>query len=113
MELPEWVAKYKVKGTEVRLLNGRYYLYSISSKRVKGKKWPQKVTGPFLGTITQEGLILPKKRVGKTRSESLSKEQTESSMNAPSLESLPGALGNIIIKSYGGAALLKTYLKIL
>lgn len=42
MELPEWVAKHKVKGTEVRLFKGKYYLYEISSKWNKEKKRAQK-----------------------------------------------------------------------
>jgi transposase len=60
MELPKWVLKHKKKGTEVRRLNGRYYLYKISSRWDPGKRRAKKVTEKFLGTITEDGMIKPR-----------------------------------------------------
>ena len=35
---PEWALAYKRKGTELRLLNGKYYLYQVTSKWNPEKK---------------------------------------------------------------------------
>jgi transposase len=60
MDLPVWVRKHKVKGTEVRNFDGKYYLYKIHSVRDKEKGRPKKVTDKYLGRITPDGLIKPK-----------------------------------------------------
>lgn len=60
MELPDWVRKHKTKGTEVRHVNGRYYLYKIHSVRDPKKGRPRKITDKYLGKITPEGLMKPK-----------------------------------------------------
>jgi len=60
MDYPKWVMKHKKKGTEIRKINGRYYLYKISSIWNKEKKRAQKITNEYLGIITEEGLIPPK-----------------------------------------------------
>ncbi len=58
MSHPEWALKHKKKNTELRNIRGNYYLYKITSKRLKGKKWPQKITLGQIGVITEkEGLI--------------------------------------------------------
>ena len=51
---PEWALKHKKPGTELRLMNGRYYLYEVSSKWNKEKKRAQKITGKILGRITED-----------------------------------------------------------
>jgi len=51
---PQWVLKHKKKGTEIRLIKGHYYLYSITSKWNPQKKRAQKVTIGLLGKITKE-----------------------------------------------------------
>jgi hypothetical protein len=51
---PEWAIKHKKPGTELRLMNGRYYLYEVSSKWNKEKKRAQKITGKILGRITED-----------------------------------------------------------
>lgn len=51
---PQWALKYKRKGTELRCINGKYYLYEVSSKWNKELKKSKKVTGKFLGRITKE-----------------------------------------------------------
>lgn len=64
MAHPEWVLKHKKKCTEVRFRNGKYYLYAYSAIWNKEKKRAQKVTGKYLGTITQEHGLIP---VGQSR----------------------------------------------
>ena len=55
---PEWALPFKRKGTEFRNLNGRYYLYEISSKWNSEKKRSGKITGRLLGSITEaEGFV--------------------------------------------------------
>jgi predicted transposase YbfD/YdcC len=56
---PEWALKHKKKNMELRNIRGRYYLYEITSKRVKGKKWPQKITLGQIGVITKEEGLIP------------------------------------------------------
>ena len=50
---PDWALACKRKGTELRLINGRYYLYEATSKWDPVKKRSKKVTGRLLGTITE------------------------------------------------------------
>jgi len=57
---PEWALKHKIKGTELRLIKGKYYLYQVSSVWDKTKKRAQKITNKYLGTITESGLVEPK-----------------------------------------------------
>jgi len=60
---PEWALKHKRPHTELRLIRGRYYLYEVSSKWNPEKGRAQKITGKFLGTITEEdGFIESKKQ---------------------------------------------------
>ena len=40
---PDWVQKYRTKGTTVKKKGDSYYLYKRTSRRVKGKKYPQPV----------------------------------------------------------------------
>lgn len=59
---PGWVEKYHTKGTSVKRINNTYYLYSVTSKRVKDKKYPV-TTQKYIGKITEEGLIEAEKIV--------------------------------------------------
>ena len=55
---PEWALAFKRKGTELRLLNGRYYLYEVTSKWNSEKKRSVKKTCKLLGCITEsEGFV--------------------------------------------------------
>ena len=55
---PEWALACKRKGTELRLINGKYYLYEVTSKWNPEKKRSVKITGKLLGKITEaEGFI--------------------------------------------------------
>jgi hypothetical protein len=56
MPHPEWALHYKQKGTELRLINGHYYLYEVSSKWNPDKQRAQKITGKCLGRVTPDGV---------------------------------------------------------
>ena len=62
---PNWVEKYRQKGTNISCIKGRYYLYAVSSVWNKEKKRAQKITTGYLGRITEEGLIPPKEKTLK------------------------------------------------
>jgi len=54
----EWALAHKRKGTELRLLKGKYYLYQVTSKWNPEKKRSVKITEKFLGRITEaEGFV--------------------------------------------------------
>jgi len=52
---PDWVNAFKEKGTSVKKIGNEYYLYSSTSKRVPGKKYPQPVQ-EYIGIITRAGV---------------------------------------------------------
>ncbi|MEK7202912.1 MAG: transposase [Patescibacteria group bacterium] len=51
---PEWAIKHRIPGTELRFLQGHYYLYAVSSKYDPILKRARKITGKILGSITQK-----------------------------------------------------------
>ena len=59
-KLPDWVLKHRVKGTEIGVRNGNYYLYRIKSVWDSEKGRPRKITEKYLGKITPDGLVKPK-----------------------------------------------------
>jgi hypothetical protein len=61
-DYPSWVLSHKVKGTEIRCIKGRYYLYEVKSYWDKETKRSKKVTESFLGRITEQGLIKGKRQ---------------------------------------------------
>ena len=58
---PDWVQKYRIKGTTVKKKGNSYYLYKRISRRVKGKKYPQPVD-TYIGVITPKGVVQSNKR---------------------------------------------------
>ena len=50
---PDWVQKYREKGTTVKKVGNNFYLYRHSSKRVPGKKYPVPVD-TYIGKITPD-----------------------------------------------------------
>lgn len=52
---PDWALKYKKPGTEIRLINGKYYLYQIGSQWDASIQRARKTTAAYLGRITPEG----------------------------------------------------------
>lgn len=68
MKHPEWATKHKVKGTELRYIRGKYYLYKITSRWDKEKKVTKKITLGMIGRITeQEGLIAKGESTGRKK----------------------------------------------
>ncbi|MDX2050361.1 MAG: transposase [Rickettsiaceae bacterium] len=57
---PEWALKFRTKGTELRRINGRYYLYSVTSKWDKERKVTKKITLGMIGAITEQNGLTPK-----------------------------------------------------
>ena len=60
LSYPEWVYKFKTKGTTVKKVGNRYYLYETTSKRVPGKKYPQPIE-KYIGAIDEEKGLIKKK----------------------------------------------------
>lgn len=55
----EWALKFKTKGTELRNIRGKYYLYRISSKWDKERKITRKITHEMIGSITEKDGLIP------------------------------------------------------
>jgi hypothetical protein len=73
---PAWALAYKRKGTELRLLGGKYYLYEVSSKWNPEKKRSVKITGKLLGKISEsEGFVESEK--ARLRKQQLKVEQIQ------------------------------------
>jgi hypothetical protein len=72
---PEWALIHKRPGTELRLIKGKYYLYSYKTVYDKEKKGPKKISGGILGSITQEHGFVPstKRELENTASSKVSK----------------------------------------
>ena len=84
MTYPEWVEKYRASGKEIKRIHGRYYLYERKTVWDKEKKRPKKISGAYLGRITENGLLPP------------GKEMVDKS-----------ALTDIVEKQYGSTAYLE------
>lgn len=55
MSYPDFVKKYRPKGTIVKCVNNQYYVYKATSKRVPEKKYPVQVIGNIVGKIDYTG----------------------------------------------------------
>lgn len=56
MTPPDWAVKFRRPGTELRRVNDALYkLYECSSVYDKEKKRARKITGKYLGSITEKG----------------------------------------------------------
>lgn len=80
MAYPEWVEKQRRPGTNINRIRGKYYLYEVTSVWNKEKKRAQKKTGKYLGRITEEGLIPPRKKKENVDSEVSTREYGASSV---------------------------------
>ena len=56
---PDWALEHKKTGTELKLINGRYYLYAVKSVYDKSLKRAKKVSLGILGSITQDKGFIP------------------------------------------------------
>jgi len=65
---PDWVLKCRKPGTEIRRKDGKFYVYKVSSVYDKEKKRARKITGAYLGKITEAEGFIPsgKIKVSKT-----------------------------------------------
>ncbi len=88
---PEWATKHKRKGTELRLIGGRYYLYEVTSKWVPELKRSKKITGKLLGRITKEDGFIESDKA-KLRKQTL-------------------AVSRLTVKEYGITFYINNYLK--
>jgi hypothetical protein len=51
---PNWALKYRKPGTELKFINGRYYLYGVKSVYDQTIKKSRKVSLGILGSITED-----------------------------------------------------------
>lgn len=65
MAYPDWVLKYKKKGTAIHNIRGHFYLYEIASQWDKKLKRARKITKGYLGKITPKGLQKPKYKINR------------------------------------------------
>lgn len=71
---PDWAVKFRRPGTELRCIKGRYCLYECHCVYDKETKKHRKVTGKYLGSITeQDGFKPSKKRLMEAEMEKLQK----------------------------------------
>ena len=92
---PDWVLKHKKKGTNISYINGRYYLYAVSSVWNKEKGRAQKITNEYLGRITEDGFIPSKKRTEKREAPVTVKEHGASSVLTTLGEDVLNELKNV------------------
>lgn len=52
---PDYVNKFRPKGTIIKKVNDTYYVYEATSKRVEGKKYPVQVVKGVIGKIDTSG----------------------------------------------------------
>jgi len=89
---PQWALKHKQAGTELRLINGRYYLYEYKTIYDPLKKKPRKVSGKLLGSIQETKGFVP------------SPARLAAKLTAEQSVSL------VVVKEYGVAQLIMTRL---
>jgi transposase len=93
---PDWVAVHKKPNTEIKSKGGRFYLYEVHSVWNKDKKRAQKVSGNYLGRITEEGFVEKHRPYVKKSSHS-------ESMAASMAESMNG---KVSVKEFGASSIL-------
>jgi hypothetical protein len=60
---PDWVMRYKRKGTAIHKIGNNFYLYEVASQWDKKLKRARKITRRYLGRITPHGLKEPGYRI--------------------------------------------------
>ena len=58
-EYPDWVMKYKKKGTYINKNGDKYYLYAAHSERIKGTNKVKRVSDGYIGRITEKDGLIP------------------------------------------------------
>ena len=88
-ERPEWVKNFQCeKNTEIKYINGHWYLYERSTKYDPELKRSRKVSGKLLGSITENGFV-PKKEKGAKRTPAAGKAVASVSVPAPAKVAVP------------------------
>lgn len=62
---PDWVLRYKRKGTAIHKIGENFYLYEVTSKWDKKLKRARKITKGYLGKITSMGLKKPGYKINR------------------------------------------------
>jgi transposase len=93
---PDWVLAHRKENTEIKLINGKYYLYGVKSVYDKGLKRAKKVSLGVLGRITQnEGFVPSQKRELEKKLEEKSHESPHKTAETHPVEK------KVIAKEYG------------
>lgn len=95
---PDWVTAHKEKGTEIKRINGNYYLYQVSSHWNAEKARPVKKSGSIVGKITRDGIVASVRR-GEVKL--ASKKMV-----------LPFDASKIAVKEYGLCHFIETHLAV-
>ena len=56
---PTWATENRKPGTELKLINGRYYLYSVKLQYDGTAKKAKKLSLGIIGKVTKAGFSLP------------------------------------------------------
>ena len=59
---PDWVEKHRGKNREIKHIGNNFYLYERKTVYDKDTKKPKKISGRYIGKITENGLIEAQKR---------------------------------------------------
>ena len=59
---PDWALAHKKPGTELKCINGRYYLYGVKSVYDKKLKRARKISLGIVGSITKEKGFIPSEK---------------------------------------------------
>lgn len=66
---PQWALAHKKSGTELKLINGRYYLYAVKSQYDKQTKRSKKISLGILGSINEkDGFVASEKKLLREKS---------------------------------------------
>jgi len=74
MAIPQWAKDQRPKGTEIKEINGKFYLSKVSSKWDPKLKRARKISGEYLGVLTPEGLVPAQRRLMAVNEPLMSKE---------------------------------------
>jgi hypothetical protein len=73
---PLWATKFRTPGTELRLINGKYYLYQYTTVYDPVKKRAKKISGNLLGSITeQDGFLASAKHLLRMQCQQQNQQQ--------------------------------------
>ena len=96
MAHPDWALKFRRPGTELRRkTESLYCLYECSSVYDKQKKRARKVTGKYLGSITEEGGFKPSKKRLLEQELAAAKEEGASGVHSEEIGRLKQAVAEL------------------